>query len=221
MEGWKGALVAFSGGVDSTLLLKVGLGRPGEDTSWRSSPTSETYPGKEIDRRPGRLPGASASGPRSSRPMSSRTPNSGAILRSDATIARRSSSARWPRSPAKEGISFVLDGSNHDDLRDFRPGAKAGQGARGAFPAPGSRSDQGRDPRARPGTSGSRPGTSRPWPASPPASPTHADRGEEPPAESARPRTSSGRLGFRQLRVRHHGTGRPDRDRTGGVLPRP
>jgi pyridinium-3,5-biscarboxylic acid mononucleotide sulfurtransferase len=121
----KGALIAYSGGVDSTLLLKAALDVPVRPLLAVLA-TSETYPGKEIAaakalaRRLGVRLKVIRTRELENPDFAANTPDRCYHCKKElfgtlAAIAR------------EEGIPFVLDGANRDDRRDFRPGSKAGR----------------------------------------------------------------------------------------------
>jgi len=117
-------VVAFSGGVDSTLLLKKALDVLGAENVLATVAQSETYPQSEVQAAIGL---ANSFGARlrlihteeladedfASNPVNRcyycKTELFGKLLE----IART------------EGYSWVVEGSNHDDLADFRPGGQA------------------------------------------------------------------------------------------------
>ena len=121
----KGALVAYSGGVDSTLLLKTAIDVLGNGVLAVIA-TSETYPGREIvaakalAHRLGVRPRVIKTRELENPDFSGNPPERCYHCKKElfgtlAVIAR------------EEGIPFVLDGANRDDTRDFRPGSKAGR----------------------------------------------------------------------------------------------
>ena len=116
-------LVAFSGGVDSTLLLNVASDVLGKNVLAVIA-ASETYPGKEIENagklaRRLKVRHKVISTHELDNPDFLSNPPERCYHCKKELFGTLASIAR------EEGISFVLDGSNHDDLLDFRPGAKA------------------------------------------------------------------------------------------------
>ncbi|AYO31498.1 ATP-dependent sacrificial sulfur transferase LarE [Biomaibacter acetigenes] len=124
IKGLTSVLVAFSGGVDSTFLLKVCLDTLGSDNVLAVTAKSATYPERELQdavRLAGMLgarhkiieseeldiPGFSDNPPE--RCYYCKKELFGKLL----DIARQ------------EGLNFVVDGSNFDDTADFRPGMRA------------------------------------------------------------------------------------------------
>lgn len=123
VEKMEKVLVAFSGGVDSTLLLKVASDVLGKNVLAVIA-SSETYPGNEtmdarkLARRL-KVRHKVISTHELDNPDFLRNPPERCYHCKKELFGTLASIAR------EEGISFVLDGSNHDDLLDFRPGAKA------------------------------------------------------------------------------------------------
>jgi uncharacterized protein len=116
-------LVAFSGGVDSTLLLKVASDVLSKNVMAVIA-TSETYPGKEIENagklaRRLKVRHKVIATHELDNPDFLRNPPERCYHCKKELFGALASIAR------EEGIPFVLDGSNQDDLLDFRPGAKA------------------------------------------------------------------------------------------------
>jgi uncharacterized protein len=118
-------LVAFSGGVDSALLLKVAADVLG-DGVYAVIASSETYPKREV---------------RSARALAGKMG-----VRSEVIHTRELENPEFAKNPprrcyhckrelwgemrrvaARKGIPHILDGSNVDDRGDFRPGAQAGR----------------------------------------------------------------------------------------------
>ncbi len=116
-------LVAYSGGVDSTFLLKIARNVLGENVLAVLA-VSETYPAAEVRcaRRLARLLGAEL----------------------DVIRTREMRDARFRRNPpdrcyyckselfsrlkkiaSRRKLKFVVDGSNADDTKDYRPGVRA------------------------------------------------------------------------------------------------
>ncbi len=118
-------LIAFSGGVDSTLLLKTASEVLGADVLAVIA-TSETYPEREIKAArdlAGRLGVAH-------RVIKTRELENPAFAENTPLRCyhcKQELFSRLKAIAAKESIPYVLDGSNYDDGGDYRPGAKAGQ----------------------------------------------------------------------------------------------
>ena len=116
-------LVAFSGGVDSTLLLKTAQETLGENVLAVLA-TSETYPQREI-RRARRL--AAQLGIRA-RVIKTRELENPDFFRNPPErcyACKRELFSCLLEIAREEGIQFVLDGANADDRKDFRPGSRA------------------------------------------------------------------------------------------------
>ncbi len=116
-------LVAFSGGVDSSLLLKVASDVLGKNVLAVVA-KSGTYPGREVERagkfaKRFKVRHKIISTHELESPDFLRNPPERCYHCKKELFGRLASIAR------EEGIPFILDGSNHDDRLDFRPGAKA------------------------------------------------------------------------------------------------
>jgi len=116
-------LVAFSGGVDSTLLLRTAQETLGGNVLAVLA-TSETYPQREI-RRARRL--AAQLGIRA-RVIKTRELENPDFFRNPPErcyACKRELFSSLLEIAREEGIQFVLDGANADDRKDFRPGSRA------------------------------------------------------------------------------------------------
>jgi len=119
----KRVLVAFSGGVDSTLLLKTAADILGEGVLAVIA-ASETYPRREI-REAERL--ADKLGVRR-RTIHTRELKNPAFTRNETDRCYHCKKELFSRlnGVAKaESIPYVLDGQNEDDRSDYRPGSRA------------------------------------------------------------------------------------------------
>ncbi|MCP2519493.1 ATP-dependent sacrificial sulfur transferase LarE [Candidatus Aminicenantes bacterium AC-335-B20] len=117
-------LIAYSGGVDSTFLLKVAKEVLGKNVLAVTA-QSETYPQDEIEEAK-KL--AKEIGVRHiiieteelKNPEFSKNPPERCYY------CKKELFSKLKEIAEKEGIKFIVDGSNYDDLKDFRPGMKAG-----------------------------------------------------------------------------------------------
>jgi uncharacterized protein len=118
-------LVAYSGGVDSTLLLKVASDVLGKRV-FAVIAGSETYPEAEI-KGAGAL--ARRLGVRYKVIHTHEIENPDFVKNPPLRCyyCKQELFSRLKDIAKKEGIAYVLDGQNVDDMGDFRPGAKAGK----------------------------------------------------------------------------------------------
>ena len=117
-------LVAFSGGVDSSFLLKIASDVLGKDKILAVSAKSETYPGEELEsaKEIAKKLGAEHLVIESEElqiPQFKMNP-------SDRCYYCKTELFQKLKDVAKErGLNFVVDGTNYDDIGDHRPGMKA------------------------------------------------------------------------------------------------
>jgi len=118
-------LIAFSGGVDSTLLLKVASEEIGGDVLAVIA-RSETYPEGEV-RSAAKL--ARKLGVRHLLIKTEEVENSKFAENSPLRCyhCKQELFSRLREIASAKSIPYVLDGSNYDDRGDYRPGAKAGR----------------------------------------------------------------------------------------------
>lgn len=118
-------LVAFSGGVDSTFLLKVAKDTLGEDVLAVIA-SSETYPERE---QQGALRLAEEMNVRYKiiRTKELDNPDFKNNPPERCYFCKKELFGRLKKIAADEDIPFVCDGSNFEDTQDFRPGLKAAE----------------------------------------------------------------------------------------------
>jgi pyridinium-3,5-biscarboxylic acid mononucleotide sulfurtransferase len=119
------AVIAYSGGVDSSLLLKAAAGAMGPHLIAVTA-VSETYPPDELApaREFARSLGVSH------RVLPTEELISEEFIRNSPErcyFCKRELFIKLKQIADAEGIPFILDGSNVDDLRDLRPGRRAAQ----------------------------------------------------------------------------------------------
>jgi uncharacterized protein len=121
----KKVLVAFSGGVDSTLLLKVAAETLGGDVLAVIA-GSETYPVREIRAARG-IAKALKVRHRVIHTCEIENPKFVKNPPTRCYYCKQELFSSLKGIAEAEGIPYVLDGQNVDDAGDFRPGAKAGR----------------------------------------------------------------------------------------------
>jgi pyridinium-3,5-biscarboxylic acid mononucleotide sulfurtransferase len=198
------ALVAYSGGVDSAFLLKVTLDTLGPDRVLAVTATSESLVIEELDeacalaQRLGATHEVIKTSELQSEDYASNPINrcyycKGELFRDLAGMA------------AKRGFNVVLDGANHDDLSDHRPGHAAATelGARSPLQEVGLTKAEIRDFSRELGL----PTWDKP---SAPCLSSRVPYGQRITAEKLRQIGDAERvlhrLGYREVRVRHHDT---------------
>ncbi len=195
-------LVAYSGGVDSTLLLKIASDILGKGVLAVIA-GSETYPRGEI-RTAQEL--AKRLGVRHKIIYTHEIDNPDFVKNPPLRCyyCKQELFSKLKDIAGKEGITYVLDGQNVDDSQDFRPGAKAGQelGIRSPLKEAGLRKDEIRRLSKRLGL----PTWNKPSLACLASRfPYHTRIDKKSLKQVGKAEDFLRSLGFGQLRVRHHG----------------
>ncbi|MFQ5710905.1 MAG: ATP-dependent sacrificial sulfur transferase LarE [Candidatus Geothermarchaeales archaeon] len=118
-----GVLVAYSGGVDSTFLLKVASSVLG-DRVIAATASSETYPSKELEeaKRNAKIIGVKHivvnTNELDDENFASNPPER-------CYYCKKELFSKLMELARQHGLHHVVDGSNYDDLRDLRPGMRA------------------------------------------------------------------------------------------------
>ena len=124
ISSYKKVIIAYSGGVDSTFLVKCCLSFLGENSVLAVTAVSPTYTHKElitaeVIARDLGVTHKIISTNEVDNPDFKANPENRCYYCKQELFSKLKSIAR------KEGINFILDGSNLDDLKDYRPGRKA------------------------------------------------------------------------------------------------
>ncbi|WP_418791234.1 ATP-dependent sacrificial sulfur transferase LarE [Phosphitispora sp. TUW77] len=120
----KTVLVAFSGGVDSTLLLKTAAEILGRDNVLAVTATSEIFPAREVEnaRKTAGLIGAKHL------VIKTEIMNNELFVKNSphrCYYCKTTLFLKLKDLATESGLNFVADGSNADDIMDYRPGIRA------------------------------------------------------------------------------------------------
>lgn len=122
--GMKSMLVAYSGGIDSSLLLKIALDTLGPENVLAITAYSATYPAEEWETAK-KL--AQTIGARHLNILTQELQNDNFTQNPPERCyhCKLELFGKLREIAHSKGLSFVVDGANADDLNDFRPGMKA------------------------------------------------------------------------------------------------
>ena len=197
-----GVLVAFSGGVDSTLLLRTA--RDLLDGNVRAVvAASETYPQREI-REARRLAARFGVKVRVIKTRELENPDFYRNPPERCYYCKQELFSRLLEIARREGIPYVLDGANADDSQDFRPGSRASRelGIRSPLQEAGLTKEEIREVSRSLGL----PTWNKPSLACLASRfPYGAEIDRKSLARVGRAEDALRRAGFTQVRVRHHG----------------
>jgi uncharacterized protein len=123
LKGLKSVLLAYSGGVDSSFLLKIAHGILGAKVLAVTA-LSETYPALEAEKARDFAKNLGVRF-RMIRTHELRNPRFRRNPQNRCYFCKKELFARLTRLAEKNRLQAVIDGSNFDDLSDYRPGAQA------------------------------------------------------------------------------------------------
>lgn len=121
---YKKVIVAYSGGVDSSFLLKCCVDFLGQDQTIAVTAVSPTYTQKELRTAQEIAQGLGVIH-KIIHTLEVDNPNFKANPQNRCYYCKRELFSRLQSLAGEEGIGFVLDGTNADDLKDHRPGSLA------------------------------------------------------------------------------------------------
>ncbi len=124
LQSYKRVLVAYSGGVDSSFLLKCCLDFLGGNNVLAVTAVSPTYTQKELKMAQEAARGLGIAH-RIIHTEEFDNPNFKANPENRCYYCKSELFCKLKEMAKIEAINFVLDGSNQDDLKDYRPGTKA------------------------------------------------------------------------------------------------
>lgn len=124
LRAYRKALVAFSGGVDSSFLLKCCRDYLGQENVLAVTAVSSTYTKKELAAAKD-IAGELGASHRVIHTNEVEDPNFKANPQNRCYYCKSELFSKLQEMAGKEGIKFVLDATNADDLKDYRPGSLA------------------------------------------------------------------------------------------------
>ncbi|MBI5957065.1 MAG: ATP-dependent sacrificial sulfur transferase LarE [Chloroflexi bacterium] len=119
-------VVAYSGGVDSTLLLKMCQDTLGNERVLAVTAISETYPSEEVQAAT-RLARSLGARHRLITTAELSNPSFAANPPDRCYHCKSELFGKLKEIAVQEGLRYVVDGANRDDLADHRPGRRAGR----------------------------------------------------------------------------------------------